>query len=192
MKYLITEEMYKKCQKFAEDSVGTSIDKYARRNQFDVEKITKDIRNGKIGEEGTYQVLLDKLPNLVSPDYNIYDKKNKSWASDMHEPSGIKIAVKSQDIDSAIAYGDSWVFQIGNGKYDCDTAVFKEIDPNYYVVFNSLNVPKRHGTIRAIVKIQWLHDNKLFKEMKIHQLRNNKVAVYLSDLEKYSDQLWQI
>ena len=192
MKYIITDYIYQKCQKFAEESVGSSVDKYARRNQFDVEKIIKDIRNGKIGEEGTHSSLLSKFPNLSTPDHQIYDKKNKSWDPDLKDASGIKIAVKSQDIDSAIAYGDSWVFQIGNGKYDCDVSVFKENDANHYVAFNSLNVPKRYGTIRAIVKIQWLHDNKLFKEMKIPQLRNNKIAVYLSDLEKYSDQLWQI
>jgi len=190
--YIITEDIFNKCKKFAEDSVKTSVDKYARRNQFDVEKIIKDIRNGKIGEEGTYHSLLECLPTLNPPDDQIYDKKQKSWDPDLKDASGIKVAVKSQDIDSAVNYGESWVFQIGNGKYDCDASVFKEIDPNHYVAFNALNVPKRRGTIKAIVKVQWLHENNLFKPMKLRHLQNNKVAVYYSDLEQYTNQLFQL
>lgn len=191
-KYNISEDVYSKCHEFAINSVGTSTDKYARRNQFDVEKITKDIRNGKIAEECTYLSLKEKYPFLSPPDYQIYEKSKKNWDPDLKDPSGIRFAVKSQDYESAVAYGDSWVFQIGNGKYDCDSTIFKEIDPNHYVIFNSLNVPKRQGTIKGIVKIQWLHDKKLFKQMKLPQLRNNKVAVYLDDMLKYEGELFQL
>lgn len=185
--------MYQKCEQFAQDSASTSADKYARRNQFNLEKIKKDIRNGKIGEQGTYSVISQQYPNLSLPDYNIYSKQDKSWSPDLNDPSGIRIAVKSQDIDSAINYGESWVFQFNNGaNYDCDTGVFKEKDDNHYVAFNALNVPKRFGTIRAIVKISWLHEKELFKEMKVHQLRGNKVAVYLDDLIKYEKELFQL
>ena len=192
-KYIITDEMYQKCYQFAQDSVLTSADKYARRNQFDVEKIKKDICNGKIGEQGTHDILSNNFPDLSNPDYIVYTKKEKSWSSDMQDPSGLRLAVKSQDISSAINYGDSWVFQYNNGaSYDCDTGVFKENDDNHYVAFNSLNVPKRFGTIRAIVKIKWLHEKSLFKEMKVHQLRGNKLAVYYDDLLQYKDELFQL
>lgn len=193
LKYIISDDMYAKCEKFAQDSVLTSADKYARRNQSNIEKIKKDIRNGKIGEYGTHSVLLEKLPDLSEPDISIFDKSQKSWDPDLKSPSGIIVAVKSQDIESAINYGDSWVFQYNNGaNYDCDTGVFKEVDENHYVAFNSLNVPKRFGTIRAVVKIKWLHKNNLFKPMKVHQLRGNKVAVYLEDLEKFQEELFQL
>ena len=43
MKYTITKELNDKCIKFAEDSVQSSIDCYAKRNQNDFEKIKKDI-----------------------------------------------------------------------------------------------------------------------------------------------------
>lgn len=192
-KYVISEEMYQRCEQFAKDSVMTSADKYARRNQFDIEKIKKDIRNGKLGEQGTHNLLAKKYPSLSEPDYNIYSKKDKSWSPDLQESSGISVAVKSQDIDSAINYGESWVFQFGNGgNYDCDTAVFKEINENHYVAFNAINLPKRFGNIRAIVKVKWLHEKKLFKEMKIHQLRGNKVAVYYDDLIKFQDEMFQL
>jgi hypothetical protein len=192
---IISPEIYEKCIQFAKASVHSSADKYARRNQFDVEKIVKDIRNGKIAEEITRAACLAKLPNLSEPDYNIYDKKNKSWDPDLKDAdSGIRIAVKSQDIDSDINFGRSWVFQFGNGgKYDCDSGIFgKEDNSNHYVSFVSLNTPKRKATIRAIVKVSWLHDNKLFKEMKKQNLRGNKLAVYYDDLEKFPNQLFQL
>lgn len=192
-KFIITEDLNNKCMTFARASVSSSSDKYARRQQFDVEKIMKDIRNGKLGEEGVYKFLSSKFPELSQPDHNIYDKKDKSWAPDLKDPSGIRIAVKSQDIESALSFGESWVFQFNEGKnYDCDTGIFKEQDDNHYVAFVALNVPKRFGIIKAIVKVQWLHDKKLFKEMQKQNLRGNKVAVYYEDLEKYQDELWQL
>lgn len=193
--YTISEEIYQKCLQFAKDSVGTNSGKYASRNQFNVEKITKDIQVGKIGEECAYNFLTEKFPNLTKPDYVIYSKKDKSWSPDLKDlDSSIKIAVKSQNIDSAQAHGDSWVFQHRpNKKYDSDKEVFGDaIDQNQYVSFVSLNVPKRIGSVQAIVKIQWLHDNNLFKPMQKINLRDNKVAVYFEDLELFKDQLWQI
>lgn len=193
--FIISPEIYEKCVNFAKASVGTSTDKYARRNQFDIEKIVKDIRNGKIAEEITRQACLEKLPQLSQPDYNIYDKKDKSWDPDLKDlASNIRIAVKSQDIDSDINFGTSWVFQYNNGKsYDCDKEIFGLGNKdNQYVSFVSLNTPKRKAIIRAIVKVSWLHDNKLFKEMQKASLRGNKLAVYYEDLEKFQDQLWQL
>lgn len=186
--------MFTKCGNFARSSVSTSTDKYARRNQFDVEKIAKDIRNGKIGEEAVYEKLLESLPDLSKPDHNIYLKGDKSWDPDLKAmESGVRVAVKSQDIESSINFGESWVFQYGmGGKYDCDTGVFKEVDDKHYVAFVALNVPKRRGELRAVVKIQWLHDKKLFKEMKKQSLRGNKLAVYYDDLIKFKEELWQL
>lgn len=192
--FSISEEVLVRCTNFAKNSVSTSADKYARRNQFDVEKIAKDIRNGKIGEEAVYHVVSPHFAGLTKPDHKIYPKKDKSWDPDLRDDGAkVRIAVKSQDIESAINFGESWVFQFGNGgKYDCDKGVFKEIDPNHYVAFVALNTPKKIATIRAIVKVQWLHDKKLFKEMKKQNLRGNKVAVYYEDLKKYEDELWQL
>ena len=121
LRYTVSDEMYAKCEKFAQDSVLTSADKYARRNQSNIEKIKKDIRNGKIGEYGTHSVLLGKLPNLSEPDISIFDKTQKSWAPDLNSPSGIRVAVKSQDIESSINYGDSWVTTVS---YIVNTSLF--------------------------------------------------------------------
>ena len=136
--------------------------------------------------------LSEFYPQLLQPDYEIYSKEQKSWDADLKDPSGIKIAVKSQNIDSALAFGDSWVFQYGTGKKDCDQEVFNNVKEKDYVVFNSLNVPKRFGKIIAIVKIKWLHEKNLFKSMQIKKLQTNKLAVYLDDLLEFKNELFQL
>ena len=193
-KFLITEDILDRCIKFAQDSVGTNTDRYARRNQFNPVKIKDDIKSGKLAEEVVYGKLSELYPNLTKPDYTIYSKKDKSWEPDLKDTtSQLRVAVKSQDLKSEVAYGSSWVFQYGDGKRDCDTGIFgKVIDPNHYVCFVSLATQLRFATIKAIVKVQWLHDKKLFKEMRLASLRGNKLAVYYSDLEQYQDQLWQL
>ena len=194
-KFIFSEDILDKCIKFAQDSVGTNAGKYASRNQFNPEKIKNDIKTGKLGEEVVYNKLSELYPNLTKPDYTIYAKKDKSWDPDLKDAaSKLRFGVKTQDLKSELAYGCSWVFQCRMGaKYDCDTGVFgKDIDPNHYVCFVSLNAPKRFGVIKAIVKIQWLHDKKMFKEMRQEYLRGNKVAVYYEDLERYPKELYQL
>jgi len=195
IKFTISEDIIKKCAEFGKASISSSSDKYAKRNQFDQEKIAKDIKIGKIGEEMVYEKLSPLFPELSKPDHNIYDKFNKSWDPDLKDLSGIKIAVKSQDFDSSTFFGDSWVFQFNKGKsYDCDKEIFgesKSLDQNY-VAFVSLNVPRKTGIIQAIVKVSWLHENNMFKDMKKENLRGNKLAVYLDDLNTKKDELWQI
>jgi hypothetical protein len=192
--FIISEDILTKCLDFAKNSVNTSKDKYARRNQFDVEKIVKDIRNGKVGEEAVYEKVSALYPALSKPDHQIYSKKDKSWSPDLIDSAtGTHLAVKSQDIESAINFGESWVFQFNQNKnYDRDTGIFNNTNDKHYVVFVALNVPKRVGSIRAIVKVQWLHDNNLFKPMKKQILQNNKLAVYMDDLEKHKEELWQL
>jgi hypothetical protein len=191
-KFVISEEVFDKCTKFAQDSVESSANKYARRNQWNVAKIMDDIRNGKIAEEMVYQKVSELYPNISKPDFNVYEKKNKSWDPDLTDPAvPVRIAVKSQDIKADLAYGRSWVFQFGNGKVDCDTGIFGEKDDHHYVCFVSLNTPKRIGELRSMVKVSWLHEKELFKPMKLKNL-SSKLAVYYDDLEPLADQLWQL
>lgn len=104
MKYIISEELNNKCIKFAQDSVMSSADQYARRNQNDVEKIKKDIRVGKIGEFLVHEHFVKQYPTLKLPDTQIYEVKDKSWDTDLKDDNGLKIAVKSQNIDSNLAF----------------------------------------------------------------------------------------
>ena len=193
-KFIISPEVYDRCVDFSNASVDTSVNKYASRNQFDISKIKKDIRNGKIAEEGAWEILSKTYPNLSKPDHSIYTAKQKSWDADLKDPSiPISVAIKSQDIESEINFGRSWVFQFNKtSNYDRDTGIFAETDNNHYVTFISLNIPKRFGTIQAIVKVKWLHDHNLFKPMMKTNLQNNKLAIYYDDLVKFQDELWQI
>ena len=192
-KIIISEEVFNKSKDFAEASVQSSLDKYSRRNQFDVEKIKQDIKVGRIGEEIVYQELKKHFPEISGPDYNVYEAIDKSWDPDLKDPnSNIKFAVKTQDIRSDIEFGTSWVFQYNKNKnFDCDKEIFKEKN-NSFVCFVSLNSPKRFGMIRSIVRTSWIHDNNLFKDMKLSKLIGNKMAVYYDDLQKFDGSLCQI
>lgn len=203
LKYKISEDLLFKCKKFGLDSINSSIDKYALRHGFDVNdadaveralnKFSMDICIGKIGEELVYSEYSLLLPNLSKPDYNIYSVKQKSWDSDLKDlDSNISIAVKTQDIRSMLDNDESWVFQMSASGKDTDKEIFDKIDENHYVAFVSLNIPKRSGEIKALVKVQWLHDKKLFKSMKNENLRGNKLAIYFDDLDLYNNELWQL
>lgn len=202
-KFDISTEILDKCRKFGADSVNSSLDKYAFRHGFDVNdpdaveravsKFSKDITIGKIGEEFVYRKYIQFIHNLKSPDYNIYSINDKSWEPDLKDlSSNLSIAVKSQDIRSRLDNGESWVFQLGSSGKDTDKEIFNELNEDSYVAFVSLNIPKRIGEIKAVVKLSWLHKNKLFKPMQIDRLQSNKIAVYFSDLEVFVNELWQL
>ena len=190
-KATITVEMIEKATDFSAASVDTSTDKYASRNQFNRTKIVSDILTGKLAEELVYQKLKDYYLDLTEPDYAIYDKKNKSWEADLRVPSeNLRIAVKSQTEDAARRWGRSWVFQLGNARdYDKEVVLKKN---NHYVALVSLDLPNMCGEIKSIVSIQWLHDNDMFKEMKLKYLQNNKKAVYYDDLISLEEELFQL
>lgn len=193
MKFTILDLDLEKCQKFAEDSVGTNASKYAYRGQGNILKVKTDITVGKLGEIAAYNFLSPKYPNLSGPDFQIYQKKDKSWSPDLLDPvANIKVGVKSQDIKSSNAYGMSWVFQYNFGKnFDCDKEVFgEEKEPNHLICFVSVNLPKKEGEIKGLVQVPWLHENQMFKPMKKANLVGNKVAVYMEDLEKHEN-IWQ-
>lgn len=192
--HTLTEDTFLRCNAFAEASVGSNAAQYARRNQFNIVKITQDICTGKLGEELVYQALVKQFPNLTKPDHAIYEGRKKSWAPDLSDPdSGVVVGVKTQEIKSELAYGRSWVFQHRVGKsYDSDKGIFGEKDDKHYVAFVSINTPKRIGELRGIVKVSWLHEKDLFKPMKLQHLQNNKMAVYYEDLAKHGKKLWQL
>jgi hypothetical protein len=189
--FLFTQNQFDMCLSFANNSVNSSIDFYKKRNQFNKPKIIQDILSGKLAEELVYQKLKEYYSDLTEPDYAIYDKKNKSWEADLRVPSeNLRIAVKSQTEDAARRWGRSWVFQLGNARdYDKEVVLKKN---NHYVALVSLDLPNMCGEIKAIVSIQWLHDNDMFKEMKLKYLQNNKKAVYYDDLISLGEDLFQL
>jgi hypothetical protein len=184
-KYNFTEEELSKCKSFAE-SIDTSF--YATRNQFNPEKRKTDQIIGKLGEILTYNYLLDKVQNLTYPDFNIYEKSKKSWDFDL-KGNDSNIHVKSQNIVQAKNYGQSWIFQAGNGKNkNYDKEIFDQISPNQYVSFCLIDLGNKCGEIKSILKLSTLHDNKLFKLPKLEKLQvANKLAVYFSDIKVFEN-----
>lgn len=188
IEYNITPEEFEFSKYFSE-AVDTSY--YASRSQFNQEKRERDALIGKLGEIATYQSLKDKFPELSSPDFQIYDAKNKSWDFDLKAPN-INLHVKTQDLKQGEKYGVSWIFQYGNGKTKhYDKEVFDRITPNQYVSFVSIDLDNKKCYIRAIVKLDLLHEKKLFSLPKLDRLQKaNKLAIYLKDLEKYPEELF--
>jgi hypothetical protein len=198
----IHDDILAKCDEFSLKSAPTNLSALSRRGQYNIDAIKRQIKTGKIAETLVYSEISKDYPDLTEPDFNIYTKKNKSWAPDLKDKqSNLRLAVKAQEYESSLQYHESWVFQFNGGKnYDCDKEVFGEnIADNNYVAFVLLNTPKRTGQIRAIVAIKWLHDKKLFQPMALRKFNvtNNKLAVYYNhpnynSLNNYSEELWQL
>lgn len=201
-KFILTPEILCKCEKFARDSAPSNMSALSRRGQSNPEAIIRQIKTGKSGEVCVHEVVSKDYPDLSLPDFNVYEKKDKSWSPDLQDlATGFRLGVKSQEMESALQYYESWVFQFNDGKkFDCDTEVFgNELDPNHYVTFVLVNTPKKVAQIRAIVKVQWLHNKELFQPMALQKFKstNNKLAVYYdhpeyNSLIKYPDELWQL
>lgn len=200
--FTLTPAIIKKCTEFATASAPTNMSALARRGQTNPETIIKQIKTGKSGEVCVHEIVSQTYPNLSSVDFNIYEKKDKSWSPDLHDPiTGFTLGVKSQDVESSLLYHESWVFQFNGGKkFDCDKEVFGEdIDDNRYVAFVLVNIPKKTAQIRAIVKVKWLHEKKLFQPMALKKFNatSNKLAVYFNhpeypSLTNYPNELWQL
>ena len=182
-KIIFTPEDIQKCSEFSEQ-VDTTL--YAQRNQFDAIKRSADSMIGKLGEFAVYHSLLEKYPTLTEPDCKIYSAKQKSWDYDLkHEK--FNLHVKAQETLQASKFGESWIFQ------STDKHMFQNHLDIDYVAFVKVNLMKKEAEIKAIVSVNMLHEKKLFALPMLEKLKfANKLAVYYKDLEKYSDQLWQL
>jgi hypothetical protein len=189
-KIIFTPEDIKKCTEFSEQ-VDTSL--YAKRNQWDANKRVIDSRIGKLGELVVYYNLIEKYPDITYPDFKIYPAKQKSWDFDL-KSSTFNLHVKSQETLQGTKFGESWIFQVGNGKNrHYDKEIFDRISPNQYVAFVKVNLLTKEGEVRAIVSLDMLHENKLFAPPVLEKLQKaNKLAVYYKDLQKTLENLWQL
>lgn len=186
-KIIFSPEDIKKCKEFSE---LVSVDYYNNRNQFDTAKKRSDSMIGKLGELVVYYNLIEKYPDLTYPDFKIYKPREKSWDFDLkHEK--FNLHVKTQESLQAAKFGESWIFQYGNGKNrHYDREIFDRTTPNQYVAFVKVNMMKNEGEVRAIVSLDMLHDNNLFALPMLEKLQfANKKAVYYKDLEKYPNQI---
>lgn len=162
---LVPLSIYKQCEQFAEVVVSTNKDKYAKRNQYNVEVIQKQILEGKVAEWGVWLHFLSLDKELSEPDMNIYSKNKKSFDADLTFED-LKFHIKSQNFQSMQRYGRSWMFQV-------EDPLFRNAEDNDWCVFCLL----KSRIVDIIIVEQF---NKLvFGEPKLDKLKGIKKVVYL-------------
>tara|TARA_R110001632_G_scaffold220795_1_gene350927 strand:- start:148 stop:654 length:507 start_codon:yes stop_codon:yes gene_type:complete len=161
----ITEYQDKQCGLFAKYSASSSTDEYARRSQFNKDKIVKDIYNGKKAEFLVYNFLISQERKLNSPDLNIYGKHNKSYDSDLILVN-IKIHVKSHEVNHKFPV--SWVFQ--------KTDPLLKVEENNYLALVVLNKDTNYMYLKEIAEVH-------FRPPVKQQLRKTKLCLYESDIQ---------
>lgn len=191
------QALFDKCQQFAQQSLGSSVDQYARRGQ-DPSKYYRmiiQLTNGKLGEELDYNTFLPYYPNLTKPDYQIYEKKDKSWEEDLIDPvANVRLAVKTKDKRDADQWGPSWIFEKTDRKIFGSKLDNQNLDLHQYVCLNVVDNIKLQGRVLACVNLQWLHDKKLFEKPDRDYL-GTKLTVRFDSMLKVisnSDELWQL
>lgn len=193
--YRFPPDLLVKCKNFTKDYIASSKDELARRGQTNIPLITSQSILGKLGEELVYLTYLPYFPNLSKPDYQIYDKKHKSWAPDLiDDVSGIKFAVKSKDRVYADKYRPSWTFGKNDRKIFGSKLDAKNLDDQQYICMTVIDTKLWCGRVLACVNLQWLHDNSLFEELD-HKELTTKLTVRFDSMMKIiknPNELWQL
>lgn len=173
--YYLESDTVKMCEHFAERSYKSSADMYAHRKQANEAKIKQDIMLGKLAEFGVYFIYLaNGRTNITAPDLNIYPAKQKSFDPDLRWGL-FNLHIKSQTIESANRYGDSWVFQSN------DPAVKS---PNEYDIFVGAGVTFDDYNNGCLINIKMERklDELKFGAPKLAKFNaNNKTCIYLKD-----------
>ena len=173
----VSQYFYNKCVNFANDRIGRSADLYSYRGEKRLHKMVEDIIIGTVGEYGVYKYLKKKQIEVCKPDLKIYENKRKSFAADLFNDD-IKIHVKSQGVESAKRYGNSWLMQ----KRD---KVINDPSKNEYFAFT--NVDGKRVTILGIVKCSDIIKYDLLGECKVPAYRHTKIALYWDTIKERLD-----
>lgn len=196
----LDQTLVDKCQKFAENSLGTNIEQIARRGQ-DPEKYDRLIRqltHGKVGEEAAYLVYAPYYQTLSKPDHQVYQKKDKSWDEDLIDTkSGVRLNVKTKRQEDAARWGASWIFELTDKKIFGKKLDGQNLDPNQYVCMVIVDLDAMTASVEACVNLQWLHDNDLFgppdRELDTKlTVRLDRLQWFLKRKGLSADELWQL
>lgn len=169
----ISKRVYNKCVKFAEERISGSKSVYAYRGESRVDKMIDDIIIGCMGEWAVEAHLSSIGFECSEPDMVIYEKKRKSFDADLYVDD-ICIHVKSQGVESAKRYGNSWLFQRRD-------SLVSNPDDNEILAFTNVDLEARKVEILGYC---WAKDMK-YSECKVWSYRTTKVAVYLPEIEDY-------
>jgi hypothetical protein len=165
----LDDNIVKLCEHFAEKCYLTNISKYQRRNQFDPLKIKNDIFVGKMAEFAIYFIFLDRgIKDISIPDLKVYDKRFKSFDADL-KTEKINLHIKTQDLQSSLKYGISWVFQKE------DSLVKNPKDNDYFIGTQFDN-----NTFEVKIMLPKYVKNLKFDEPRLKKL-SSKTCVYLDN-----------
>lgn len=166
----IPKRIYIKCKKFSENRLSSSKSTYSYRGESRECKMLDDVRIGCIGEWAVSIYLTDMGFECSEPDMNIYEKNKKSFDADLYVDD-IHIHVKSQGIESAKRYGNSWLFQRSD-------SLVSNPDDNEIIAFTNVDLENRTVEILGFC---WARDMK-YGECKVWSYRHTKLAVYLPEI----------
>ena len=171
----IDSELAVKAKAFARQvtpTIGSPGSGYRDTHQSNLQKIENDHFVSKMGEEAV-RIIFEKFGREVKgPDYQIYDGKQKSWASDLYI-DGLGLAVKTQSISLAKKFRLSWTFQLGTQRKD---PILN--DAEAWVCFVEFNESTHKCRVFPPYQIKEL----TFGEPRLEKLKGSKKVVYAKDL----------
>lgn len=154
------------------------------RNQSDLDVIQHQTTIGKLGELAVRRMIQSQGVNCSH--VNLEVTTLKSWDADLIIAGRIRMHVKSQDVPSAIRFGLSWTFGIGDKNGNKGGHLDKEIFDSYtdtdMVAFCLVNEEDGWVGICAELPVYKLHDLNLFRDPKKKALIGIKKVVYFKDI----------
>lgn len=182
---IVSEDIIKKCRKFANDSIESSYNHWKKRNIYSKDRVIEDITIGKIGEWAAYKFLKMQGFKMSKPDLNVYHSKQKSFDADL-SCGDISFHCKSQGAESASKYGNSWILQYsGSGRGHQDKLFKYRTDKDFLV---PMLVNGDEVTIFGIIKISLLFEENMIELPKLKWFEETKRAIYwdtIKDLKHY-------
>lgn len=142
-----------------------------------------DLVVGALSEIAAHRYLWNNGIECTEPDFAIYSNKNKSYDADLVAPFDKApyehyFHIKGQSIAQANKpWANSWLLQ----KND---PIVQNTDKNHFLICTVVDPELLEVEILGKVKLNLLHDHKLFKKPVIKTLQENKVAIYWSDIEE--------
>mgnify|MGYP000374336607 CR=1 FL=1 len=170
----LSTEAVTRARAFA-DAVTSTVD-YRDSNQTRLQKIRDDHFVSKLGEEAVRAVFEARNCQVIGPDYEIYEGKQKSWIADL-KVNSLDVAVKTQRRSAAKRYGLSWTFQDSPKRRDPILET-----PEAWVSFVVLEDtgPAIECVVYPLLKVRKL----VFDPPMLQHLVGKKKVVYLERLLK--------
>lgn len=177
---------------FAKRLFPTVQKNYIRRNQYDADKILRDVETGHLGELAWHHYFYNKGLDISPVDGRIY-RGHKSWDADLF-CEGRSIHVKTQHHKSAERYGASWTFQkadsFGQESPRHSDPLIKNPQNKDYIALG-IRFPEE---VKLIAFFPAIHAQEwnLWAEPKLDKLKKSKAVIYLKDLNKIDRTLWEV